>query len=212
MWIVYPLIFTMKSLFHSWDDCIMSYCFHDHFNSSSSCIHFRTFPFSHNSLEKQLCIDSFSFFSLFKKVLSLWIFSEDALIDELWFQHCFLDWLSSGVSFSLWVCLLKLVLWSSWTQFSTLSTAIPMHFLFSVFLLFLEVWRIPTPLLTLEEKCHVNLWACRFLFLISLEFEKILTLLTQLFSGTEYMIDAFAHELLVVFIIILMKQSKITCK
>lgn len=165
-WIVYPLI--IKSLFHSWDNNIMSYCFHDCFNSSSFCIHFRTFPFLHNSLERQFCIDSFSFFSLFKKVLSLWIFSEDVLTDKLWVQHCFPDWLSSGVSFSLWACLLKLVLWSSWTQFSTLNTVIPMHLLFSVFLLFLkifpEAWRIPTPLLMLEEKCHTNLWECRFLF------------------------------------------------
>lgn len=45
-----------------------------------------------------------------------------------------------------------------------------------------------------------------------LVFEKILTLLTQWFSVTEFMIDVFVHELLVLFIIISMKQSKITCK
>lgn len=110
------------------------------------------------------------FFLLFKKVLSLWIFSENVLTDELWFQQCFPVWLSSGVSFSLWACSLKLVLWSSWTQFSTLNIVIPMHLLFSVFLLllkiFLDVWRISIPFLVLEEKCHINLWDCRFLFLV----------------------------------------------
>lgn len=137
-------------------------------DSSNSCIHFRTFPFLHNSLEKQLCIDSFSFFSLFKKVLSLWIFSEDVLTDELWFQHCFPDWLSSGVSFSLWTCLLKLVLWSSWTAFnSQYCKPNASSVLFLLFLkIFLEVWRIPSPLLALEEKCHINPWECRFLFLL----------------------------------------------
>lgn len=187
----------------------MSYCFHDCFNSSSSCIHFSTFHFLHNSLEKQLCIDSFSFFSLFKKVLSLWIFSEDVLTDELWFQHCFPDLLSSGVSFSLWVCSLKLVLWSSWTVSN--SQYCNPHASSVLCLSFVPQdisWSMENLCSPSSTGGKASYWSLGMLISVpsSLVFEKSLTLLTQSFSGTEFMNDVFVHEFLVLFFIILIKQ------
>lgn len=98
-----------------------------------------TFHFLQNSLEKQLCIDSFSFFPFFKKVLSLWIFSEDvwnwwAVISTLFPR---LTWAVESHSCHEYVC------WSwyyesSWMQFSTVNTVVLMHLLLSVFPLIIQ--------------------------------------------------------------------------
>lgn len=209
MWIMYPLSFIINLYFipETTISCLTAFMiFSIHLVSAYLWVF--TFHFLCISLEKQLCIHSFSFFPFFKKVLSLWIFSEDVWNWWAVISTLFPRLTSALESHSCHEC----VCWSwhygsSWTQLSAVNTVINPNASSALCLSVdhLKYFLKYRQALLLFKHCRkstiVIFGDADFCFLFSSVWRDPDFLLTQLLSGTELMVDIFVHALLVLILL-----------